>query len=34
MLSSWLRLRGMHRAQPKVAKAMAGEATLREVPKA
>jgi hypothetical protein len=31
---SWLRLRGGHRAQPKVAKAMAGEATLREVPKA
>jgi hypothetical protein len=32
--SSWLRLREGHRAQPKVAKAMAGETTLREVPKA
>jgi hypothetical protein len=34
MFSSWLRLRGGHRAQPKVAKAMAGEAALRDVPKA
>lgn len=31
MFSSWLRLRGGHRAQPKVAKVMAGEATLRKV---
>jgi len=34
MFSSWLRLRGGHRAQPKVAKAMAGETALRDVPKA
>lgn len=32
--SSWLRLRGGHRAQPKVAQAMAGEAALRRVSKA
>jgi hypothetical protein len=31
---SWLRLRTGRRAQPKVAQAMAGEMTLREVPKA
>jgi hypothetical protein len=34
IFSSWLRLRGGHRAQPKVAQAMAGEAALRRVPKA
>jgi hypothetical protein len=34
IFSSWLRLRGGHRAQPKVAEAMAGEAALRRVSKA
>lgn len=34
IFSSWLRLRGGHRAQPKVAQAMAGEAALRRVSKA